>query len=395
MLLRRAAGQGEPQWLAVARGGPLGDREDLIAPPWCRPQIRLGAAMIRLEPNTRAVLGRDADGAPRLEVVFGRAVVWSEAAELKLGVTVGGLMGQATAAPRQPLGVEVLLDRELGTDPSASHARRRVAITTSDGAASWRQTEADGTPAAKPLGGIPAQVPLAPRVSLTWDEADPGVATLEPPGTEPAWMRGAPTGDRIEVRAIDTLAEKLLAGQPVQKPLEDIATNDPRAEMRIAAAVTLALLGEYEPAVAQLCGESPSRQGLSETQWTTLENLTVPLALARGVNAAAKLGQAFEKLGPAGSGKSLLAMARGFSAAELADGGDARLVEALSAKELVVRRYAIRSLLDTLPAADRDRFAYRADRKPDLNREAIAWWKSRLDQGRIRRDAPAGAAAAP
>ena len=139
----------------------------------------------------------------------------------------------------------------------------------------------------------------------------------------------------------------------------------------------------------------PSTQGLTEAQWTALENLTVPLALARGVNAAAKLRQAFEKRGPAGSGKALFEMACGFSAEELADGGDARLVEALSAEELVVRRYAIRSLLAILPPADRDRFAYRADRKPELNREAVAWWKSRLEQGSIRRDAPPDDAAMP
>jgi hypothetical protein len=395
ILLRRAAGQGDPEWVAVGRGGRLSDREDLIAPPWCRPQIRFGAALIRLEPNTRAVLGRDADGTPRLEVVFGRAVAWSETAELKLGVTAGGLVGQATAAPRQPLGIEVSLDREPDADPAASHAQRRAVVATSDGAASWRQTEADGAAAAKPLAGIAGQVPLAPRVSLTWDDGDPGAATLGPPGVEPAWMRGAPTTDRTEGRAVKVLAERLAPEAPVQKPLEAIAENDPWAENRIAAAATLALLGDYEPAVMLLCAPVPSPQGLTEAQWTTLENLTVPLALARGVNAAAKLGQAFEKRGPAGSGKSLFAMARGLPADDLANGGDARLVEALSAEELVVRRYAIRNLMAILPPADRDRFAYRADRKPDLNREAVAWWKTRLEQGSIRRDAPPDDAAAP
>ncbi|RLS76408.1 MAG: hypothetical protein DWI03_09150, partial [Planctomycetota bacterium] len=395
LLLRRAAGDGEPQWVAVAAGGHLGDREDLIAPPWCRPQIRFGAAMIRLEPNTRAVLGRDADGTPRLEVVFGRAVVWSETAELKLGLTAGGLVGRATAAPRQPLGIKLVLDREPGTDPATSHTRRRVVMSTSEGAASWRQTEADGAAAAKPLVGIAAQSPLAPRVALTWDEADPGAATVGPPGTPPAWMRGAQYGDRTEARAIKALSERLAAGEPVQKPLQGIAESDPRMENRIAAAATLALLGDYDPAVVLLCAAMPSTQGLTEAQWTALENLTVPLALARGVNAAAKLRQAFEKRGPAGSGKALFEMACGFSAEELADGGDARLVEALSAEELVVRRYAIRSLLAILPPADRDRFAYRADRKPELNREAVAWWKSRLEQGSIRRDAPPDDAAMP
>lgn len=351
--------------------------------------------MIRLEPNTRAVLGRDADGAPRLEVVFGKAVAWSEADKLKLGVTAGGLVGIATVLPRQPLGIELSLAREPGSEPAESPARRRARITASDGPASWRQTEPDGAAATERLAGIPAEARLVPRSSLSWDDADPGSAVLGPPDAQPAWMRRPQAATSYELEAVRVLAANLPAATPVQKPLEAVAANDPLAYTRVAAAATLALLGEYEPAVSLLCAEMPSRQGLSEAQWTTLEQLTVPLALQRGVNAAAKLRQAFEKLGPAGSVPPLFEMARGLSADELADGGDGRLVEALSARELVVRRYAIHGLLAILPPADRDRFAYRADRKPDLNREAIAWWKSRLEQGRLRRGDPPEAEAAP
>ena len=395
LLLRRAVGQGEPQWTAVASGAPLEDQEDLVAPPWCRPQISCGAAMIRLEPNTRAVLGRDADGVPRLEVVFGRAVAWSEAAELRLGISVAGLVGRVAAPARQPLGIELSLEREPGSEPADAPVRRRAVITATDGGASWRQTEADGSAAAKPLGGIPAQSPLPPRASLSWDEADPGTVSLGPPGPEPTWLRGPRFDDRIEQSAVRELAGKLAAAVPVRKPLEDVAAGDHRAENRLAAAATLALLGEYEPTVALLCAETSSPEGLSEAQWTTLERLTVPLALARGVNAAAKLRQAFEKLGPAASVPPLFVMARGLSADEFAAGGDAQLVEALSAKALVVRRYAIRNLQAILPPADRDRIAYRADRKPDLNREAITWWQNRLKQGGLERSDPAEDAAAP
>jgi len=118
--------------------------------------------------------------------------------------------------------------------------------------------------------------------------------------------------------------------------------------------------------------------------------MTVPLALARGSNAAAKLARAFEDQGPKGKGAELVAMARGFDDAALAAGADERLVAALDAAELVVRRFAIRSLIDIVQPSEADRARYRPDRGPDLRRESVQWWQRQQESGRVRRRAAAG-----
>ena len=161
------------------------------------------------------------------------------------------------------------------------------------------------------------------------------------------------------------------------------------------AAATLALLGDYRELVVLLTAEPPL--ALTETQWSTLEHLAVPLALARGDNSAAALAEAFRVAGPEGKGEALLACARGFSDDDLAAGGAALLVESLGDGSLAMRRYAIRRLLEIMPPDARHRSLYRADRPDALRADGIAWWKTQLEQGRIRRGGvpPAAAPALP
>jgi len=390
-LLHRGDVDGKAIWLLLPTDAPLADREDLIAPPWCHPVLAVGSVTIRLEPGSRAVLTRDADGAPRLEIVFGGAVVSGEAADARIGVLAGGLNGVISGMMRQPAGIEVLLDRAPGV---ASTPSRRAVVHAGAAEKVWRQVAADG--GALPLVGLPPEVLLAPRVALVWDEGDPAAAAVVPPAEEPAWMR-FPTGDdRLQQSAARALADTL-AGQPeagVDGPLRRLAA-DRRMENRTIAAATLALLGDYRELVALLTAEPPL--ALTETQWTVLEQLAVPLALARGENSAAALAEAFRVAGPQGKGEALMACARGFSDDELAAGGATLLVDSLGDGSLAVRRYAIRRLREIVPPDARHRSLYRADRSDTLRADGIAWWKTQLEQGRIRRGGgpPAAAPAVP
>jgi len=152
----------------------------------------------------------------------------------------------------------------------------------------------------------------------------------------------------------------------------------------VLAASTLALLGDFDAAVELLCTEAPGRR-LEQRQWATLEAATVPLALARGAKAAARLRTAFEDRGPHGKAEELFTMARGFSDAELAAGAAEALVAALDDPDLVVRRYAIKCLCDVVQPSAADRLRYRADGLPDLRREGASWWRGQLQKGLIRR----------
>jgi hypothetical protein len=391
LLLHKAAAaptvHGHSGWVAFPQNRPLTPREDLIAPPFCRPELSVGGVTIRLEPNTRATLTRDADGAPRLEVVFGRAIVRSSAAEPRLGITAGGLVGVVTDGLRTPLGVEVTLEQAAGADPVTTPARARAVVATTASGVAWRQSQADGTAAVQPLQGIAAQGVLEKESRLAWDSLDPGGVAVQARRELPEWLAGPARPDRLEQAAAETLAAKV-GTDPIEKGLRELA-DDRRAENRVAAVATLALLGDYDELVALLAAETVARK-LEDRQWSRLVDMTVPLALARGANAAARLGQAFEARGPAGKGAELFAIARGFDDTALEGGGDARLVAALDAPELVMRRFAIRALLEVVQPGEADRGRYRPDRSQELRRESVAWWRKQLADGRIRRPEAAG-----
>lgn len=385
LLLHKAApppAAGLSGWAALAQHRPLAPREDLVAPPFCRPEVSVGGVTVRLEPNTRATLTQDAGGGPRLEVVFGRAVVRSSVAEPRLGITAGGLSGVVTEGLQAPLGVEVVLDRAAGVDPATGPVRVRAMVATTNSGIVWLQSQADGQPSIQPLQGIPARATVEKESRLGWDSIDPAGVTVQARRGLPEWLAGPPRPDRLEQAAAEALAAKATT-DPVERGLRELA-DDKRAENRVAAVATLALLGDYDELVTLLAAETPFRK-LEDRQWARLFEMTVPLALARGANAATRLGQALEARGPAGKGADLLAVARGFDDAALAAGADARLVAALDAPELVVRRFAIRTLLDSVQPAEADRARYRPDRSQELRRESVAWWRKQLADGRIRR----------
>ncbi|MEX0671446.1 MAG: hypothetical protein WD060_13425 [Pirellulales bacterium] len=391
LLLHLVEGKESPRWQPLTANDALADRENLLAPPWCHSAVTINGMTIRMHPDTRAVLTRDPDGTPRLEVVFGRAVVRGEAADAKLGVMAGGLCGVLSGVMRQPAGIEVALTRDPGGD---AEPRRRATIFVGGAEKVWRQTGADGG-AADPLAGVPAELLVAPRATLAWDDRDPAAGVVGPPPVDPTWMSATASNDRLAQAASRTLAGLLAADADgdIEQPLHALAL-DRLAENRMIAAATLALLGDYDQLVTLLCDESP-RGMLNETQWTTLEEMTVPLALARGENAAAKFSESLQTYGPAGKGDILLRLARGFTDAELAAGEDAVLVGALDDGSLAVRRYAIRRLIEIVQPDARHRTGYRADRAPGIRKDGIAWWKSQLQQGRIRREPPPAESAPP
>ena len=126
-----------------------------------------------------------------------------------------------------------------------------------------------------------------------------------------------------------------------------------------------------------------------------LQAATIPLALARGENAALRLFESFASRGPRGKADMLRAMAMGFTDEGLAAGADRGLVEALEDPSLIVRRYAIKSLVDITQPSAVDRGRYRPDGLPDMRRDGVLWWRAQLEKGLIRRAPPAVGNTAP
>ena len=374
------------EWQARGSDAAVPVPAELVAPVFSQPELVIERVRIRLAPATRATLLRDGDGAVRLEVLFGRAVVVAEDPAARLGVTAAGISGRVTRGLEAPLGVEVTLEREQGSDPAAAPATRRARLVSAGGIA-WEQTAEDGSPAAEPLAGFAADGRIPAGTVVAWSSGAADAVVLEPAAAAPAWLAGGEQVDAADRQAALGLAERLPADGPVQPALRQLA-GDPRGEQRVLAAATLALLGDYDETVRQLSAEQRGRE-LYAGQWAKLESLTVPLALARGANAAARLAKAFADHGPAGSGETLARLARGFSAADLAAGADTWLVDALDDPHLVVRRYAFQRLTEAANPTAVDRLRYRPDGRPEQRREGVAWWREAVGQGRLRATAPA------
>jgi hypothetical protein len=344
---------------------------------------------IRLLPETRAVLSLDADGVPRIEVVFGRAVARASRADARLGITAAGLVGTIDAGLLNPVAIEVELDRAPGADPANTPPLVRSRIYAASRGLVWRQTTVGGLPAERPLEGIEGQGLLDAGMALDWRSDSPNRVALVRDRTLPGWIESGVRPDKLEKSAGEALAAKVAATAPLTRALRELAA-DKRVENRMLAASTLALLGEFDDLVEQLSAESPGRR-LEQRQWLQLQDEAVPLALARGGNAASRLYQSFVQRGPHGKADTLWAMARGFTDEELAAGVDRAIVEALDDPSLIVRRYASKSLIDITQPSAVDRSRYRPDGLPDMRRDGVVWWRNQLEKGLIRRGAMAAA----
>jgi hypothetical protein len=358
---------------------------ELASPLFSQPELIIDGVRIRFAPASRATLLRDGDGSARLDVLFGRAVVVAEDPAARLGITAAGISGRVLRGLEAPLGVEVTFDRVPGSDPADGTATRRARFMSAGGLV-WDQTAEDGGVATEPLAGFDADGRIAAGTLVEWSSAAPDAVALKPGAGVPGWLVGGAEIDAADRQAALALATRLPAEGPVQPGLRHLA-GDPRGEQRVLAAATLALLGDYEEVVRQLSADERGRE-LYAGQWSKLESLTVPLALARGANAAARLAKAFAEHGPAGSGESLARLARGFSPADLAAGADAWLVDALEDPQLVVRRYAFQRLTELANPPAVDRLRYRPDGRPEQRREGVAWWREAVEQGRLRAALP-------
>jgi hypothetical protein len=386
LILRRATGAAAPGWLPAAVGRALERDDELLVPPGFHPDLQLGEASVRLLPRTQASIAVDADGTPRMVVLFGRAVVQLAPGQ-PLGISAGGLVGSCVAAAPAAVAVEVRLEREPGAEPPAEGGWAR--LTALAGPLAWQQGTADQPPAGGWLEGVEREVTLTPEGALEWHAQQPHAAAVLRAGPVPAWVRSASRIDPLEAGACGALvarlaslpAEPAAAAAAFQNVLRTMA-SDRRVENRMLAAGTLALADDFEPLVDLLCSETPGLQ-LAQGQWSVLEAATVPAALGRGAESAARLRQAFATRGPGGKADLLSRLARGFSAADLAVGG-VELLSGLDDSSLVVRRYAYKCLLESVQPAGVDRLRYRPDGLPELRREGIQWWRGQAEKGLLR-----------
>lgn len=373
-LLRRVKNGEAEEWRRVAAGTALDPRDEVIVPPWCEAKLAVGGSDVALLAQTDAAFLVDLDGTPRLDMLFGRAVVGGNAAS-RLGVTAGGLTGVIAGEPATRIAIEVAADRPGGNAADPAAAAAGSFVTAGQRPFTWQPTSTDGT---APPGAGPLTV--AAGAAVVWRDGRAALASTPPP----SWIEGPGFPDRVQKSAAETLATRIAADRPLLLSLRELAA-DRRIENRMIAAATLALIGQSDELVDLLAADAGNRSKLEDQQWLTLERMAMQATLARGGEAAAGLHRALVKFAPEGKADLLWAMARGFSDADIAGGGAAVLVDGLEDPSLMVRRYAYKTLCDITRPSATDRLKYRPDALPNLRREGVTWWRSLLERGLIHR----------
>ena len=376
LLLRRVAEGERSWWVPIGVGTPLRPGEDLIVPPGMHPELNIAGVSVRVLPRSRITLQADADGTPRIGVIEGRIVARAANADARLGIVAGGIAGTVAGGLDGAVMAETALAWRPGIGDTA--VPTIVDVIAVGRAVRWAP------------GNDVAPVELPARGGLHWESTGPEVVALPPSGRVPPWAIGGERIEPLERNAVESFATRLAALPAGSEPaagLEEVILAmaiDRRVENRAFAAILLALEGSYDVAVEMLCAEEPGRR-LEGRQWSALEAATIPLALARGPESVARLRKAWEDRGPAGRVELLMAMARGPDDADLASGADATLVEALASQELIVRRYALKNLVDVVEPSVFDRARFRPDAPDEGRRDGVAWWRSLQAKGGIRR----------
>ncbi len=375
LFLQRIGDAGGPaDWKVVAPQSPLSASTDLLVPEGFFPTWAVGKATIRVIGPARVVVRPRKDAAAEIELVFGRAIVGGIEAGRPIAFVAGDLSGRLDAG--DPIGLEVRFDRPFGSDPEAVPSAAVGSIAFPEGG---RLTFEPGAAVAVEDGLIRPDGSVATGVVVTGrGEASRGL---------PDWL-ASPSAPRLLDRLAAEAVARSLATAPTPEALERLL-GDNRLENRSAAAATLAVMGRYEP-LADLLAEEQQGLRLPARAWEALEQSTVPLALARGPTSAGSLLAAFESVVPPNDRDLVRRLVVGLSGQSLAEGGDAVLVAALEHPVLLVRRLAASRLLGAVRPAAADRLRYRPDGPPAARAEAVKWWRSQLEKGRIRGGAEGG-----
>ena len=359
-------------------GGALAAGAELVVPPGMHPEIALGGLALRLQPRAILRVDVDPDGTPRVSVAEGRVVIRAAREGARVAIAAGPLDGRVVEGLEGGVAIESAAAWSGGGEGDGIVRTVRV------------------MPVSRPLGWMPAgdagraPTPIPLRAALEAETPLAEVRVTDTAGRPADWMAGSDRLDKLERLAAETFTRRLAtlpAGTTPAAGLEQVLDGmaaDRRVENRIFAAVSRALVDDYATAVDLLSAEAPGRK-LEPVQWAALEGAVVPLSLLRGPESTERLRRAWEDHGPPGRAELLLGMGRGASDADLADGADRTLVDALGDTALVVRRYALAILADITRPSTFDRARFRPDAPEEARRDGVAWWRALLEKGAIRR----------
>jgi len=342
-------------WKRLPFKSTLATGDRLLALPGFRPSVTLSAG-VTVQPVGPAVVVLDSvdeQGVPHITIDYGRVILLTVGKpKNQIHLNLGGREALVTFNNAQStLAVDVRPTLVAGQDPATTPAIVNVDRLASSGTIVWKE----GRDTFELTAGNDLPKWLSPdSLSLIEQRAAFGQGGLE---------------HGLALTRSVTLALKELA-------------QSRRMEVKTLAMRGLAHVGDFELLVRALDDEE------QRTTWPTcIESLRA--ALGHGAATADEVRAAFEKKRGA-EGAELYRMLWGYTAQQLKDGEDARLVDYLSHESLDFRVVSYWTL-QTITNRGGDMFYHPQD-SPQKRKQAVQKWKERLKDHKI---VPTSAAVGP
>jgi hypothetical protein len=351
------------EWHRLSRGAAISAENDLISLPTFHPTIELSSGVtFSMTGGTRVTLhGMSDDGVPKLEVRYGRALIWNAGArESRLEVQLGDESHQITFGESEAeLALELRRDLVPGLDPLKNAGDLTVHLYAIRGGWSWTSP---------PAASVHVEAPSR------WMLADGRLEQVAQGVDLPSWTKEEPLS-AIDRRASRDMDEELTADRPVALTLDELIKGHRlgrRPEVRSLAARSLRHVGTLGPLIAAL-NDPDEKPPFRPLYVETLRDV-----LALGPEDAAQVRSAMEQERGQELGDELFHLLWGFTAESLSQGDDAKLVGYLEHEQLDVRLLSLWNLVRLTGLGQLNRLE-----DPRADRQALRRWKKLLEDKRL------------
>ncbi|MEM6776486.1 MAG: hypothetical protein AAF670_02445 [Planctomycetota bacterium] len=339
----------------------------VIAPPLYRPTLSDEDSLEwTLVGPTRLTINATDEGTKCSRLDDGRMILASLQERVTTELQLGPRRVQLVMPEPQTLcAIELATIRLPGMPPEVPTNRQSV----------YRVLVLQGTAELSPGGEGPPFEPVEVQAGQQWRARGDQAAALTTLGDLPDWVDVPAKSDVLVQSARDGLVDFVQGGNSLEQSLRE-AMSFRRVEVAALAAETLLMLGRAD---VYFGNDGMLSRPLQRRYWTE-HFQTLRRQIALSAEAASQVRQAVMSAELA-DGDVLFKLLIGFSPKELANGGDAQLVEWLDSPSMPVRVLAIENLRSIVG----DTLGFRPDQENAIRRAPeIRKWEARMRKGDIR-----------
>lgn len=356
-----SASDDDPTWTRLSTGAAVTDQSILIAPPTCRSDLATTARVVVTLVGPARVRWHGSEQAePVLELMSGRILLTPTETDAGISLQIAGQPTRIDFLDvANVVAVEVSSERPPGLDPF--NPLHRVTIRS----------------ILSVQGTVSVNGEAALETGQLWLQHDDRPAEIETLETLPSWTQPAdPAGRSLEAGAREELLRLLAASeQSLEMTLRE-ATHHRKAEVGALAGQTLLAMGYGDV----YFGNDGILSNVEQRAYWPDHFLALQEVFNQGGAAATGLIESIERMDSANA-ESLVRLLTGFSQQQLAEGGDAELVQMLDSPSMAVRGLA----LENLHQITGKTLYFRADEENAVRRNAgIKRWTALLNRDDIR-----------